>query len=88
MKIKNLPSNSFFEYYREEDQIRGVVLALDKNLIGWSLCNKLDTFDKDLAIKIAYGRAITGSNIPIPHRIRPLYIKISERALKYYKDDY
>lgn len=88
MKIKNLPNNSFFEYYREGDQIRGVVLALDRYLIGWSLCNKLDTFDKDLAIKIAYGRAVTGFNTPIPHRIKPLYTKISKRALKYYKNDY
>lgn len=85
MKIKNLPKNSFFEYYREEGQIKGVVLAIDRNIIGWSLCAKGDKFDKDLAFKIAYNRAIIGSKVQIPFRLRPLYDKISERALKYYK---
>lgn len=86
MKIKDLPKNSFFEYYRDEDgNLKGVVLALDKNLIGWSICNKLDRFDKEFGIGIAYRRAIVGSKVKMPAMIRPTYDKVVKRAEKYYK---
>jgi len=41
----------------------GVIVALDKNKIGWSLCSKKDSWSKDLGIKIAKGRAEKGKEV-------------------------
>lgn len=92
MKVQELPKNAILKYYREKDQIRGVVLALDHTVLGWSLCNKRDKFDKELAIKIAYERAKSIQKEDygvvynkIPRTIQPLFNEIYERSKKYYK---
>ena len=53
-----------FEYIKDKDgHRRGVICALEKNGIGWSLCNVKagDRFNKSLALRIAAGRAMKNS---------------------------
>src|SRR5271157_4365767 len=39
----------------------GVIVALDKERIGWSIChNKFDTWSREEALKRAAGRAMNG----------------------------
>lgn len=41
----------------------GCVVALDKNHIGWSLCNPKDKWNKKLGLEIAKGRASNNKNV-------------------------
>ena len=72
-------------------------MALDKDVIGWSQCNPRDKFNKMRGIKIAKGRALTGTNkkpvnIKIDKHsidiISEYIIKMEKRAKKYFKDGY
>lgn len=55
------------EYIRTEDrQPIGCIVAIDKNSIGISLLNPKDEFDKNLAKKIAIGRAELGIFPDVP----------------------
>jgi hypothetical protein len=50
-----------FEYVKDKHgHRRGVVCAVGKNELGWSLCNEKagDKFDKVFALRIAIGRAL------------------------------
>jgi hypothetical protein len=38
----------------------GVIVALGRDRIGWSLCHNIDTWDREEAIKRAAGRAMRG----------------------------
>lgn len=65
----------------------GVVLALSQYQIGWSKCHsKKDRFNKEIGLKIAYGRAMCPRiswkmprcmELPINH--------IRDRARRYFK---
>jgi len=88
-------SKLFYEYYRKNGKLKGVVVALDKGTFGWSLCNTKDVFDKSKAVGIAYNRALKSSLLDsrekaiyyskVPNSLQPLFQKIQERANKYYK---
>jgi len=58
--------------------------------VGYSLCNtKLDKFDKQRAVQIAFGRAYKNANgdaLEIPQSIRDEYALFYCRATKYFKD--
>ena len=43
----------------------GVIVALDKEHIGMSLCNKKDKWDRELGLEIAAGRAGLNKKIPL-----------------------
>lgn len=43
----------------------GVIVALDREHIGMSLCNKKEKWDKELGLEIAAGRAGLGKKIPL-----------------------
>ena len=47
----------------------GVVVSIDKDVLGWSLCNKKDKFDKDRGLSIALGRAALASEMSLAERI-------------------
>lgn len=70
----------------------GVVVAVKDPLtkqvnIGWSLCfSKKDTFDNNLGMTIALGRADHGSTDPVPHSIRGEVNRMIDRAKRYFKD--
>ena len=73
----------------------GIVVALDKEHIGWSLCCPRDKWDKKLGLKIAENRAKLGKDIQNVfdnvcvrtfNRIeRPLEF-IQEKAQRYFKE--
>lgn len=57
-KSLDTDKNILIEYLRNKKGNRiGVVVAIDKNTVGWSLCNSLDQFDRDKGLYIAIARA-------------------------------
>jgi len=80
-------------YVRNENREPiGVIVALDRNLIGWSCKNPKDKWDKKKALKIAIGRALKVGldhaynvlhNIPV-HMIDP-FEEMEKRAERYFK---
>ena len=74
------------QYLRKENRVPvGVVVALDKEHFGWSLCNKHDIFDRKLGLKIATNRAMIGSHVQIPFTLEEVYFNVYQRAQKYFK---
>lgn len=53
----------------EKGAIRGVVVALDKDIIGWSLCSKRDVFNKKIGLSIALNRAVKASSMTAYERV-------------------
>jgi len=77
-----------YEYVRDGHGHRlGVVCALGRKDIGWSLCNKKDRFNKDFGLMIAQARAVHSriKKEDIPRKIIPILEKMEKRAKKYYK---
>ena len=66
----------------------GVVIAIDKNKVGWSLCNKTDKFDMNVAEILATARAKTGvsRSFDVPNSVRKTYNAMVNRSNRYYKD--
>lgn len=96
MLIKYITKNKAVRYnpitgqaiYPKSEKI-GVVVAIGKNQIGWSLCDPCDTFDKVKGIEIAVLRArlnaATGNNKNIPNKILQEVCEMECRSIKYYK---
>lgn len=69
----------------------GIIVALAKNKVGWSLCSKKDVFRRAMGKTIAIGRAeYYGTNktqllSEIPDSIRQEVLDMYERSEKYYK---
>lgn len=65
----------------------GVVVAIDKNAIGWSVVNtKLgDEYSEKTAMNIAIGRAEKGSVDKKPSKAIPIIEKMKQRAERYFK---
>lgn len=89
-----IPKHTIIQYIRYNNgDPRGVLVAVkfENNFrIGYSLCNKKDRFSKDMALKIALGRAYTGNPncvIPLgtPHPINKALGEFASRCKKYYK---
>ena len=57
------------QHIRHGDKLIGTIVALDKDVIGWSQCCPKDKFDKKRGIEIARGRALKGTRA-IPARIK------------------
>lgn len=74
-------------YVRDKNRNRiGVVVAIDRDKIGWSLCHiGLDRFNKDFGLKIATGRARRGKMVNIPQTVKSTFDKMENRARAYYK---
>ena len=85
----------FYEYYRKNGKLKGVMVAMDKGVYGWSMCDSKDLFDKDKGYNIAYNRAVKADSMSpserdvfykkIPTSMRSLFSKTIERAKRYYK---
>lgn len=88
------PKGLHIYYYNRKGQMVGVFAAaatkfLDNYYaIGWSLCNTKsgDLFNKNLAKKIAYDRAVMSCNSKIPTSMQEEYLTFSKIAAKYFKD--
>lgn len=73
------------EYVRQNGRAIGVVVATERNAIGWSKCCKRDVFNKERGLLIATGRANMGSKAKPPAAIKPYIEKMKDRAMRYYK---
>lgn len=74
------------EYVRNKNRHPiGVVVAVGKNKIGWSKCNKQDKWDRNLGIQIAKNRAEKGYRTSVPHEVKPKIDHMKKRAHKYYR---
>ena len=85
-----IPKHTIIKYIRYNNgDPRGVLVGIKtKNgfSIGYSLCNKQDKFSKDMALKIAIGRA--AQCVPersFPHIISKNLNEFVDRCKKYYK---
>lgn len=76
------------------------VVAVGPRQVGWSVKHQKDQFNKDIAKKIAKGRAIQGSATHLPNRnmwdydmnivnladvLHDEILNMSERSVKYFK---
>ena len=62
----------------------GVVVALNKWSVGYSLCKKGDRFDKQLGLEIAVGRAEYSTTL-VPRTVKHIFEKMAIRANRYFK---
>ena len=98
--MKNKDGKFFFEYYRKKNKnLKGVVMAIDHGIIGWSMCDPKDQFSKHEALRIAFERAKKSHRLfnegsdeklveyysKIPRSMIDLAIKILKRSEAYYK---
>jgi len=63
----------------------GVLVALNKDQIGWSRVSKKDQFNRHLGRTIATGRARYGCQKEIPSDIAVALPHFQERIVKYFK---
>lgn len=84
-----IPKNSIVKYIRKNKTPIGVMVAIktiDGFRFGYSLCNRKDKFNKEMALKIAFGRAESHENYEsIPHIIAKNYDEFIDRCNRYYK---
>ena len=87
-------NNVLIEYVREDNTPIGVVVAIDRDRIGFSKKNPKDQWNKNLGKKIAIGRARSKELsvkdiLELPEKDIPLFQekiqKIYDRAQRYYK---
>jgi hypothetical protein len=91
----NNNENKLVQYVREprgsrRGQLRGVVVAIPnektKWLVGWSYCRTtLDSFDREMGLKIALGRCYSPTKAAMPNDVKPVYKHMVKRAEKYYQ---
>ena len=73
----------------------GVVVATGDGILGWSLCNSKDEFDKEKGLSIALSRAHYAGSLSIrgreelyqkvPFSMEKLFNKMLERSSRYFK---
>lgn len=63
----------------------GCVVSTGRNAVGWSMLRKGDTFNKDMARKIASGRAVIGTKASVPHKLVKVVEDMNSRSERYYK---
>ena len=73
----------------------GVVVATGDGVLGWSLCNSKDEFDKEKGLSIALSRAHYAGSLSIrgreelyqkvPFSMEKLFNKMLERSSRYFK---
>lgn len=90
-----IPKHTVIQYVRDKKRVPYGVLVAVKNSggfnLGFSLCNKKDRFSKQMALKIALGRAnLTNQADPIghpavPYEVRKVLPAFNDRCKKYYK---
>ena len=82
----------FIKYIREDTKIEGknkgkpigVIVAVSKEELGWSLCHKKDIWDKKLGLLIATKRAKFGDIQKLKTKLEWGYPKYHAEAVKKY----
>lgn len=64
---------------------RGVIVAVGNGMVGFSLANRKDKFDKELGKSIALNRAFQGFNVDIPRSIFEEFHHMMDRSERYFK---
>ena len=97
----DIPKHTIIQYVRDRKNTpHGVIVALKAEdgsfRVGYSLCNKKDRFNKQMALKIAMGRADLSSchtwrlypeslAFVMPHPVKKMIPAFLDRCKKYYK---
>ena len=69
----------------------GVIVAINRNQVGWAMCSPQDFYNKNLGLEIALNRAeYYGTNKEklleeAPYSIREELLKMYDRSEHYYK---
>ena len=69
----------------------GVIVAINRNQVGWAMCSPKDFYNKNLGLEIALNRAeYYGTNKEklleeAPYRIREELLTMYDRSEHYYK---
>lgn len=91
-------TNMLIKYYKSSHKRKGIIIAIDKNVLGWSLCHPKDKFDSIKGLRIALSRATYLLNLDnaskdiyyfenLPQSLVKDYQKMRKRSLKYFKND-
>lgn len=64
----------------------GVVICTSYGKIGWSLVHKKDHWNKSEGMALAYGRALIGTDKPIPQSITYDYNIMYDRMERYFNN--
>ena len=88
------------EYKRDlKGNYKGVVVAIGPDIIGWSLCNPKDTFEKRVGLSLALGRAIKAALMPLtdtkrlafyetcPFTLNDIFDRMTVRSVAYFQQD-
>jgi hypothetical protein len=98
LTLKDFDGQVLVEYKRNSrKEPVGVVVAIGKHALGWSLCNVWDVFNKQQGLSMALGRAITAGELgpelsveyyeeKLPQSLRELKEKVHNRAKLYFKE--
>lgn len=101
MKPSDLPKGTLISYHRDKTGLRGVVVALDNNILGWSLCHKNDRFDKGEGLRMAYEKAMLAFRLNkkvgakvlpklysrVPRTLKDVFDKHQKRSQLYFKPE-
>lgn len=92
-----MEKNVIIQYIRDEEKNPfGVVVAEGRNEIGFSLCNPVDHWNRNIGLDIAFGRAekksvseqlqdISIHNSEKRQKVHNIIRTVQERAKKYFK---
>lgn len=94
-----IPKHTVIQYVRDKNgNPRGVLVAVKNGnycgpqsfKVGYSLCNKKDSFSKNMALKIALGRAVSVDHcypgvVCYPREVQKMLPAFFERCKRYYK---
>ena len=94
--LSQYPGKVLIQYKRKSRRRPyGVVVAIDANVIGWSICHKNDTFTKEDALELAIKRAQDAQLLStedreelykkFPMSLLTVFEKMKERAEHYFK---
>jgi len=98
LTLQNFDNRVIVKYKRNSrGEPVGVVVAIGRYALGWSLCNSWDVFNKKLGLSMALGRAITAGELGpvaadeyyvrnLPQSLRELFSDVHDRAKYYFKD--
>jgi hypothetical protein len=91
--LQKTPLGVIPSYYIRKGDIYGMVVAIGPGIIGWSLCDKKDTFNKELGLDLALRRARIASNLSfrgrnslyskVPFTLNEIFLNMEVRSEKY-----
>jgi len=85
-----MPDNILKKWIKTKKGCKGLVIGTvvnDEIRVGWSLCHRVDNFDRDLAKTLAVGRVFTDTKLPLskPDSIASEIDHMKDRCVRYFK---